>query len=75
MEQIWNENDERFSRFVFKMWCVTVVTHDVFEKFRNNRLKSYGLSPSHYLSAPALSSYTMVNKIKVEFELITDVNM
>ena len=25
----------------------------VFEKFRNNSLKNYGLCPSHYLSAPA----------------------
>ena len=26
---------------------------NVFEKFRNNSLKNYGLCPSHYLSAPA----------------------
>ena len=25
---------------------------DVFEKFRNNRLTNYGLSPSHYLRPP-----------------------
>ena len=24
MEQIWNENDERLSQFVFKMWRFTV---------------------------------------------------
>ena len=28
---------------------------NVFEKFGNNSLKNYGLSPSHYLSAPGLS--------------------
>ena len=28
---------------------------DVFEKFRNNSLKNYGLCSSHYLSAPGLS--------------------
>ena len=28
---------------------------DVFEKFRDNSLKNYGLCPSHYLSAPGLS--------------------
>ena len=27
----------------------------VFEKFRNNSFKNYGLCPSHYLSAPGLS--------------------
>ena len=25
---------------------------DVFEKFRNNSLKNYGVFPGHYLSAP-----------------------
>ena len=28
---------------------------DVFEQFRNNSLKNYGLYRSHYLSAPALN--------------------
>ena len=28
---------------------------DMFEKFRNNSLKNYGLCPSYYLSAPGLS--------------------
>ena len=28
---------------------------DAFDKIRNNSLKNYGLSPSHYLSEPALS--------------------
>ena len=28
---------------------------DVSEKFRNNSIKRYGLCPSHYLRAPALT--------------------
>ena len=28
---------------------------DVFEKFRNNNLKNYGLYSNHYLNAPTLS--------------------
>ena len=28
---------------------------DEFKKFRNSSLKTYGLSPSNYLSAPALN--------------------
>ena len=28
---------------------------DVFEKFKNNSSINYGVCPSHYLSAPALS--------------------
>ena len=49
-----NENVERFSRLALKLWLFLLT--DVFEKFRNNSSKNYGLYPSHYLSAPGLSS-------------------
>ena len=42
---------------------------DVFEKFRNNSLKNYGVCPSHYFSAPALSWDTMLNLTKIELDL------
>ena len=45
---------------------------DVFKKFRNNSLKNYGVCPSHYLSAPALSWDVMLNMAKVELEPIPD---
>ena len=48
---------------------------DVFEKFRNSSLKNYGLCPSHYLSAPALSLDAMPNMTKVELELIANADM
>ena len=32
--------------------CYVLLLADVFEKFRNNSLKKYGLCQSHYLSAP-----------------------
>ena len=48
---------------------------DVFEKFRNSSLKSYGLCPGHCLSAPDLSWYAMLGMTKVEHELISDVDM
>ena len=35
--------------------CEILLLVDVFQKFRNNSLKDYGLCPSHYLSTPALS--------------------
>ena len=31
--------------------CDVLLLADVFEKFRNNSLKNYGLCRSHYLSA------------------------
>ena len=48
---------------------------DVFEKFRNNSFKNYGLYPSHYLSAPTLSWDVMLTMRKVELELIPDPEM
>ena len=45
------------------------VFDDVFEKFRYNSLKNYGLCASHYLSAPALSWDAMLNMTKVELDL------
>ena len=55
--------------------CDVLLLADVFEKFRNNSLKNYGLCPSHYLSAPALSWDAMLNMTKVKLELIPDLDM
>ena len=38
-------------------------------------LWNYGLCPSHYLSAPALSWDEMINMTKVELELISELDM
>ena len=35
--------------------CDVLLLAYVCEKFRNDILKNYGLCPSHYFSAPALS--------------------
>ena len=43
---------------------------DIFEKFRVNSLKNYGVSLTHYLSATALRWDTLLNMKKVELELI-----
>ena len=55
--------------------CDILVLADVFEHFRNNRLKNYGLCWSHYLSAPTLIWIAMLIMIKVELELIPDADM
>ena len=47
----------------------------MFEKFRNNSLKNYGLCPSHYLSAPGLNWDVMVEMTKIKLELIPDPEM
>ena len=47
--------------------CEVLSLADVFEKFRNNSLKNYGLYQSHYLSAQGLSWDAMLKTTKVEF--------
>ena len=48
---------------------------DVFEKFRNNSLKNYRLSPSHYFSAPCSRWDAMLKMTKIELEIIPDPDM
>ena len=55
--------------------CDVLLLADVFEQFRNNSLKNYGLRPSHYLSTPTLSWDGMLNMPKVELELTSGANM
>ena len=55
--------------------CDILFLADVFENFRNNRLKNYGSFSSHYLSAAALIWVAMHNIIKVKLEFIPDADM
>ena len=45
--------------YLYLKWDILLLT-DVFEKFRNNSLKSYGLYPSPCFSAPGLNWNTML---------------
>ena len=55
--------------------CDVLSLSDVFEKFRNSSLKHYGLYPSHYLSATALSWDAMLNMTKNNVEIISNTCM
>ena len=46
--------------------CDVLLLADVFEKFRNNILKYYGLCPSYYLSAPGVSWDAMIKMTKTK---------
>ena len=48
---------------------------DVFDKFRNNSSKNYGLCSSLYLSAPAISQDKILNITKAELKSIPDPDM
>ena len=75
--KVWNKFEMKTTKDYHDLYlkCDVLVLADVFEKFRNNSLKNYGLCPSHYLSAPALSWDAMLNMTKMELELNPDPNM
>ena len=73
MEKNWNENDDKLSRFASK--CNVLLLADVLEKFRDWCLEDYGLCPSRYLSAPALSWDAMLSMTKVKLDFISNVEL
>ena len=52
--------------------CYPLLIADVFENFRNNRLKNYGSCSSRYMDGLALRWDAMLNMTKVELEFIPD---
>ena len=75
--KVWNKFEVKTMKDYHSLYlkCDVLLLEDVFEKLRNNSLKNSGLSPSHYLSAPTLSWDAMLNRTKVELELIPDPDM
>ena len=59
----------------FYLKCDVLILTNVFEKFKNDSLKNYGLCPSHYLSASGISWDAMLKMTKVELKLIIDPDM
>ena len=65
-EQVWNKFEMKtikdYQNLCFQ--CDILRLAGVFEKLRNNSLKNYGLCPSYYLNALALSWNAMLNMKK-----------
>ena len=72
--KVWNKFEMKKMTDYHDLYlkCDILLLAGVFEKFRNNSLKNYGLWSSHYLSAPTLIWDTMLNMKKVELEFISD---
>ena len=53
--KVWNKFEMNMMKDYYHLYlkCGVLLLADVFEKFRNKRLKNYGLCPTHYLSTPA----------------------
>ena len=48
---------------------------DIFEKFRNNSLKNYGLRQRHYLRAPGLNYDVVFQIAEIDLKLFPDADM
>ena len=59
----------------FKVQSDTLLLADIFENFRNMRIKVYELDPAHFLSAPGLAWQAFLKKTEVKLELLTDADM
>ena len=53
----------------------TLLLADVFENFRDMRIKVHELDPSHFVSLPGLAWQTCLKKTNIELELLTDYDM
>ena len=53
----------------------TLLIADVFGKFRNKCIEIHELDPAHFLSAPGLACQACFKKIKVELELLTNIDI
>ena len=63
---VWNKFEMKIIKDYHCLYLKCgVLSLAVFEKFRNNSLKKYGLYPSHHLSAPGLSWDAMLKIIKI----------
>ena len=65
-EQVWNKFEMKTIKYYQNLCfqCDILLLAGVFEKLRNNSLKNYGLCPSYYLNALALSWNPMLNMKK-----------
>ena len=73
---VWNKLEMKTMKDYHDLYLKSdiLLLADVFEKFTNS-ITNYGLCPSHYSSAPALSWDAMLNMTKVELKFISDLDM
>ena len=53
----------------------TLLLVDVFENFRNMRIKIFELDPTKFLAAPGLAWQAALKKTKVKLDLLTDIDI
>ena len=74
---VWDVFEMKTFKEYHKLYNETdvLLLADVFENFRDNNLKIYGLDPVHYFASPGLSWDACLKITGVELELLSDPDM